>query len=193
MTTALTASQQRGYTLLELLTTLAILLILSTLALPSFSSIVRRSQSESLMYTLISTAQLARSSAVSRRESVVFCASTDQLSCGNDWTKGAVVFADPNNNRRVDQHEPVLATLPSTPEGSQLVMRAALNKQHLRYMSNGMLENTAGSFIYCPAHATERDVRNLIFNRTGRMRLGYDHNRDGIPENAEGQPVRCPS
>ena len=147
MTTALTASQQRGYTLLELLTTLAILLILSTLALPSFSSIVRRSQSESLMYTLISTAQLARSSAVSRRESVVFCASADQLTCGNDWTKGAVVFADPNNNRRVDQHEPVLATLPSTPEGSQLVMRAALNKQHLRYMSNGMLENTAGSFI----------------------------------------------
>ena len=115
MTTALTASQQRGYTLLELLTTLAILLILSTLALPSFSSIVRRSQSESLMYTLISTAQLARSSAVMRSESVVFCASSNQLSCGNDWTQGAMVFADPNNNRQLDRNESLLSTLPATP------------------------------------------------------------------------------
>lgn len=185
--------QQRGYTLLELLFTLTVLLILSTLALPSFSSMLRRTQGETLMYSLISAAQLARSSAVMRSESVVFCASSNQLSCGNDWTKGAMVFADPNNNRQLDRNESLLSTLPATPKGSSLVMRAALNKQYLRYMSNGLLENTAGSFVYCPANAMERDARNLIFNRTGRLRFGYDQNRDGIPENAEGQPVRCPS
>ena len=94
-----------------------------------------------------------------------------------------MVFVDPNNNRRIDPNEPVITTLPPTPEGSRLVMRAALNKQYLRYMSTGMLENTAGSWVYCPANATEREARNVIFNRTGRMRFGTDHNRDGIPEN----------
>ncbi len=186
-------TQQRGYTLLELLTTLTALLILSSLALPSFSSMVRRTQGETVIYALISAAQLARSSAITRREAVVFCASSNQLTCSDDWTKGAIVFADPNNNRQVDRDETLLSTLPPTPEGSSLVMRAALNKQYLRYMSSGLLENTAGSFIYCPAKATERDARNVIFNRTGRLRFGADHNRDGIPENAEGQPVRCPS
>lgn len=188
-----TSAQQHGYTLLELLTALTVMLILITLALPSFSSMVRRTQGETLMFSLLDAAQLARSSAVAHRESVVFCASGDQQRCEDDWTKGAMVFTDPNNNRTVDRNEKILTTLPPTPEDSRLTLRAALNKQYLRYMSNGMLENTAGSFIYCPAHATERDARNLIFNRTGRMRLGYDHNRDGIPENAEGQPVRCPS
>ncbi|HNE26163.1 MAG TPA: GspH/FimT family protein [Pseudomonadales bacterium] len=185
-------THQRGYTLLELLTALTVLLILTTLALPSFSNIVRRTQSDTQVYALVNAAQLARSSAVMRQQSVVFCASADQRTCGNDWTEGAMVFADPNDNRTVDNDEPVLAVLPPPPEGSTLVMKAALNKQYLRYMDNGMLENTAGSFIYCPAHATEREARNVIFNRTGRMRLGYDRNRDGIPENAEGQPVRCP-
>lgn len=190
---ALTAPRQRGYTLLELLIALTILLILSTLALPSFSSIVKRTQAEIQMHALIDAAQLARSSAVSRRESVVFCATSNQQVCGDDWTQGAMVFVDPNNNRRIDPNEPVITTLPPTPEGSRLVMRAALNKQYLRYMSTGMLENTAGSWVYCPANATEREARNVIFNRTGRMRFGTDHNRDGIPENTEGQPVRCPS
>ncbi len=110
-------TQQRGYTLLELLFTLTVLLILSTLALPSFSSMLRRTQGETLMYSLISAAQLARSSAVMRSESVVFCASSNQLSCGNDWTQGAMVFADPNNNRQLDRNESLLSTLPATPKG----------------------------------------------------------------------------
>ena len=190
---ALTAPRQRGYTLLELLIALTILLILSTLALPSFSSIVKRTQAEIQMHALIDAAQLARSSAVSRRESVVFCATSNQQVCGDDWTQGAMVFVDPNNNRRIDPNEPVITTLPPTPEGSRLVMRAALNKQYLRYMSNGMLENTAGSFLYCAVNATAREARNVIFNRSGRLRFGSDKNRDGIPENAEGQPLSCPS
>lgn len=188
-----TVAPQRGYTLLELLTALTIMLILTTLALPSFSSMVRRTQGEALMYSLLSAAQLARSSAITRREPVVFCASADQHTCGDNWAQGAIVFADTNNSRTVDRDETILSTLPPTPEGSRLTMRASLNKQYLRYMSNGMLENTAGSWVYCPANGEARDARNLIFNRVGRLRFGYDKNRDGIPENAEGQPVRCPS
>lgn len=107
--------------------------------------------------------------------------------------KGAMVFADANNNRTVDRDEAMLSTLPPAPKGSQLIMRASLNKQYLRYMSNGMLENTAGSWVYCPASGDARDARNLIFNRVGRLRFGDDRNRDGIPENAEGQPISCPS
>ncbi|HNL92296.1 MAG TPA: prepilin-type N-terminal cleavage/methylation domain-containing protein, partial [Pseudomonadales bacterium] len=45
-------THQRGYTLLELLTALTVLLILTTLALPSFSNIVRRTQSDTQVYAL---------------------------------------------------------------------------------------------------------------------------------------------
>ena len=46
-------THQRGYTLLELLTALTVLLILTTLALPSFSNIVRRTQSDTQVYALV--------------------------------------------------------------------------------------------------------------------------------------------
>lgn len=185
-------STNTGYSLIETMTVLLTLALLLSVALPGFSSILRRTQAEIQIYSLINAAQLARSQAVTRQQAVVLCASADQTACGNDWTQGAMVFVDTNNNRRVDEDEALLTTLPATPKGSQLVMKAALNKQYLRYMSNGLLENTAGSFIYCPANGTARDARNLIFNRTGRMRPGSDKNKDGILENAEGQPLSCP-
>ncbi|MCC7516050.1 MAG: GspH/FimT family pseudopilin [Pseudomonadales bacterium] len=183
----------RGYTLLELLAVLVITALLFSLATPSLSSIVRRTEAETRLQTLIGAAQLARSTAISQRQPTVLCATADSFTCHSDWTQGAMVFVDTNDNRKIDGDERVLLQLPATPKGSRLIMRAALNKQYLRYMSNGMLENTAGSFLYCAANASAREARNVIFNRSGRLRFGSDKNRDGIPENAEGQPLSCPS
>lgn len=182
----------RGYTLLELLTALSVLSILLSLALPTFTSIIRRMQSETVIHSLANAYQLARSAAINRRQPVVFCAQTDKQTCGSDWTRGALVFVDLNSNRIREADESLLADIAPPPSGSQLKMKAALNKQYLRFMNNGMLENTAGSLVYCPPNGSARDARNIIFNRVGRLRFGHDLNHDGIPENAEGQPESCP-
>jgi type IV fimbrial biogenesis protein FimT len=181
-----------GYTLLELLTTVCITSILLSIALPSFASMLRRVQGDTVIYSLASAYQLARSTAVSQRQPVVFCARANANTCGDDWTRGALVFADPNDNRIQDADEHIVADIAAPPSGSQLKMKAALNKQYLRFMGNGMLENTAGSMVYCPPDGTARDARNIIFTRNGRLRFGSDQNHDGILENAEGQPVGCP-
>ena len=182
----------RGYTLVELLVALCILAILLSLALPAFADVVRRVQSETVVNSLANAYQLARSAAINQRQPVVFCAKAGAGSCGNDWTNGALVFQDPNGNRVMENEEKLLAEIAQPPTGSQLKMRAALNKQYLRFMANGMLENTAGSITYCPPKGTPRDARNLIFTRNGRLRFGTAQNRDGIPENAEGPPLSCP-
>ncbi|HSC75875.1 MAG TPA: GspH/FimT family pseudopilin [Pseudomonadales bacterium] len=182
----------RGYTLMEFLVVMSISSILLSLALPVFSSTFKRMQGDTVIYSLAGAYQLARSTAISQRQSVVFCARADAQTCGNDWTRGALVFADPNDNRIQDSDERIVADIAAPPTGSQLKMRAALNKQYLRFMGNGMLENTAGSMVYCPPNGTERDARTMIFTRNGRLRFGYDTNHDGILENAEGQPLGCP-
>ncbi|MBK8289487.1 MAG: GspH/FimT family pseudopilin [Cellvibrionales bacterium] len=61
----------------------------------------------------------------------------------------ALVFQDPNGNRVMENEEKLVTEIAQPPTGSQLKMRAALNKQYLRFMANGMLENTAGSITYC--------------------------------------------
>lgn len=185
-------NRNTGYTLIESIITLSIVAILASLAIPSFASAMRSIQSQTVIQSVAAAYQLARSSAISSRQPVVFCATTNQQACGTDWTQGAMVFADPDNDRRRDEDEKLLAVLEPTEPGSQLVIRAALNKRYLRFMDNGMLENTAGSFIYCPPGGVARHARNLIFSRNGRLRSGTDQNRDGVLENAEGQPLGCP-
>ena len=186
------APAQRGYTLMEMLVASTILLIVCGMAVPAFSGAVRRTQSESTIYSLANASQRARNMAISQRQPAVFCAMANAQTCGDDWTRGAMVFVDANDNRIVDSDEHIDTQLPATPTGSKLVMRAALGKQYLRFMPNGMLENTAGSIIYCPPGGTARDARNIIFSRNGRLRFGGDKNHDGILENAEGQPLSCP-
>lgn len=180
-----------GYTLLEMLITLSISAILLSLAVPAFAGVIRQLQSDTMINTLAGHFQLARSTAITQRHPVVFCARASDIACGSDWSRGALVFADPNNNRKLDGDERLLAFMPATPEGSKLSIKAALNKSYLRFMNNGMLENTAGSLVYCPAAGNDRHARNLIFTTNGKIRFGEDKNRDGIRENADGQPLSC--
>lgn len=188
-----TVQTGRGYTTPEMIIVLATLVIMASIALPSFASVLRKAQSQTVIHNLASTYQYARSAAISYRQPVVFCPRASDSTCGSDWLQGGIVFMDPDNNRIRSERERLLAIFEPPPAGSSLQIRAALNKRYLRFMSNGMLENTAGSFVYCPPGARDRDARTLIFTRNGRLRTGTDMNSDGILENAEGQPLSCPS
>jgi type IV fimbrial biogenesis protein FimT len=182
----------RGYTLTELLCSLSILTLLASLALPAFSRVLRDTQSTTAINTFVSVYQLARSTAINNRAVVVMCPTTDNKRCSSDWLTGAMAFTDPNNNREIDDDERVIATMDVPVPGSQIKMAAALNKQYLRFMDNGMLENTAGSIVYCPPNGKDMDARVIIFTRNGRLRFGTDKNKDGIREDAAGTNLHCP-
>lgn len=192
-TTTSHTTHQTGYSLVELLVTLGIITLLTTLALPAMAALVRNTQTASLANSLIAASMLARTTAIAQRTSVVLCGKGDNA-CGKDWQNGAMVFTDANNNRKLEPNEgdTLVTELDHPPAGSQLSMKAALNKQYLRFMPNGMLENTAGSLQLCPAGNDAHQARILIFNRSGRFRFGTDANHDGIQEDANRQPLRCP-
>ena len=188
-------SSPNGYSLIELWVTLSVFIILASFAIPAFSGLMHRTQSLITINSLATAYQLARNGAISTRQSVVFCAQTPgENKCGEDWLKGAIVFTDTNNNRVLDEDkkERVLTVLPALPEGSQIVLKAALRKHYLRFMPNGMLENTAGTLTYCPPNGKSTDARIMIFSVNGRLRFGIDKDNDGIREDANGKALQCP-
>lgn len=186
-------AHQTGYSLVELLVTLSIITLLTTLALPTMAALVRNTQTAALANSLIAASMLARTTAIAQRTNVVLCGKGENA-CGKDWQNGAIVFTDANNNRTLEpsEGETLVTELDPLPAGSQLTMKAALGKQYLRFMPNGMLENTAGSLQLCPAGNDVHQARILIFNRSGRFRVGTDTNHDDIQEDANRQPLRCP-
>lgn len=94
---------QRGFTLVELMVTVALVAIAMTLAVPSFRSLIANNRMAVQVNTLMADLNLARSAAVTRRQPVSLCpddTGTTGLDCsgGTDWHTGYLVFADPDGD-----------------------------------------------------------------------------------------------
>ena len=79
----------RGFTIVELMVTVAVLAILSAIAVPSFTNLIRGNRLTSAANEMVALLQTARAGAISNRASVTVCPSTDGSTCaaalGSRW------------------------------------------------------------------------------------------------------------
>ncbi|KAF1709464.1 pre-pilin like leader sequence [Pseudoxanthomonas kalamensis DSM 18571] len=73
--------QNDGFTLIELMVTVAVLAILVTLAVPSFTSLINSNRLTGQANSLVADLQLARSEAIRRNRTITVCRSTDGATC----------------------------------------------------------------------------------------------------------------
>lgn len=99
-----------GFTLTEMLVTLAIFGVLAAVAAPSFNSAILNNKLAGFANAFIASAQLARSEAIKRNANVVLCRSTDGVSCAasGGWQQGWIVFHDADTDGEVDAGETVV-------------------------------------------------------------------------------------
>ena len=85
-----------GFTLLELLITLAIVAILLTVGVPSLRSMMQGNQLVASTNELLSALHVARSEAIKSNSRVTICESSNGTSCTTtgDWKDGWIVFID---------------------------------------------------------------------------------------------------
>ena len=88
-----------GYTMIEMLMTMAIAAILLSLAIPSFRYVTNSNRIASELNGLLGDLQLARAEAIKEGRTVTVCQSSDGATCTNStsWQGGWIVFSDPTN------------------------------------------------------------------------------------------------
>jgi len=99
-----------GFTLIEVLITIALASILLTIAIPSFRYVTNSNRISGEVNGLLGDLQFARAEAIKEGRNVSVCVSSDGANCtgGTAWQNGWIVFSDPTNFGFVDPGETVL-------------------------------------------------------------------------------------
>jgi type IV fimbrial biogenesis protein FimT len=172
-----------GITLVELLTTLTIVAVLATVAVPGLHTLHLDNQRTTVVNGFLHSVFLARSEAIKRAQVVSVCRSMDGRSCDPrsvDWTRGWIVFAnrDRDDPPERDSGEDLITSSGGWPGGSITSNRRAYS---FRPTTQGVVN---GTIIFCDARGSSY-ARAIIISHTGRPRVAQ---RD-----SEGKPLRCPS
>lgn len=90
----------RGFTIVELMVTVAVMAILAAIGVPSMQGLVRNFRLNGAAGEMSAALQLARSEATRRNARVMVCPSSDGLVCGSgtNWTRWIVLGAANNSS-----------------------------------------------------------------------------------------------
>ncbi|MBS0590849.1 MAG: GspH/FimT family pseudopilin [Proteobacteria bacterium] len=158
---------ERGFTLLELIVTIAIAAILLGIALPSFRGPLDNNRVAGKASELAGALSVARAEALSRGRTVSVCASADGTSCSAStaWGAGWIVFVDGSVIGKVDGTDVVLRVSPA------IDAKDALNASvsAVSFSAQGMAGAT--TFTLKPQSCSANQRRDIVVAATGKVSL----------------------
>jgi type IV fimbrial biogenesis protein FimT len=161
--------KEHGFTLLEIIVTLAIIALVMAFAIPGMGTFIKNERLTTQINALVGHLAYARSEAVLRTQQVAVCVSNDTTSCtgGNSWEDGWIVYVDVDGNGSFSGGEIILRAQP-TLEGNNTLTPAIIGTQVI-YDYRGYLGSPVGSLLLCDDRSGPYG-KTLSISTTGRVR-----------------------
>lgn len=165
--------REKGFTLIELMTTIGIGAVLVTMAVPGMQTVAMNSKQRSGVNELVSAMHLARNTAITTNSRVTLCASGNGTACQSvDWDKGWIVFTDLDSDQNVNGNEVVLRVGSGA---AGLDINSSQFSRFLMFRPSGRVMNAStatnvGEFSICDKRGTDH-IRIVAIDLSGRPRI----------------------
>jgi type IV fimbrial biogenesis protein FimT len=177
-----------GFTLIELMVTLAVAAIVLSIALPSFNASMLNNKSNALGEDFNTALNYARSEAIKRSARVSICSSDDGINClgAADWKKGWMVFLD----------KAASDSTSSVSIGTVLRFWGDVDKRSIISVKKG---TTAISFVRFTSggllareNAADTDARVVVLSLSGCNGTAKRELRVGVTGMTSASKLACP-
>lgn len=149
--------QQKAFTLIELLVVTGVVVVLLSLAIPSFQKLIQSNKDEALRNLLVSQINQTRTKAITKNKRHSLCGSSDGVTCDGDWGGYWLLLGAGDENQLLRQQK----------APAQNVCWTGFIGENLRFEPNGTSPTSNGRFSICRADGQHWQ---LVINRQGRLR-----------------------
>lgn len=167
----------RGFTLIELMVTVAVLAVMLGMAIPSFRYVHNSSRLSGAANELVATLKMASNEAIRGNGRVVVCTSNLGAACDKTTTaSGLLVFVDANRDNDLTAGETILRTS-EIPVPVQLETSAGVAEGVVQYRSDGLARNKnsallTGQYRVCMLTSMPSDnIRDISIDAGGRVEV----------------------
>lgn len=186
-------TNQKGYTVIELCTVLAVLSILC-LMISSFYHPLMRTERLLVIARLKLAIALAKQHAFLGQYQVRLCPSLDGRQCAityaSDWSQGFILIKETTTSQHFKTTTPIWSF--AGMHFGKLYFNAPGGLLHIE--PNGYTHNF-GTFTYCPKNGDPLEAAALVVNHAARTYELHQRNRQGILLNGIGtakeKPISC--
>lgn len=159
----------KGFTLIELMVTVAVAATVLTVGVPSFRELIQNNRLTTAVNDMVTEFNLARSEAVKRGAPVTLCKrNTAGTGCDDaaTWLNGWIVFVDADGDGTVDSGDQVIRI------HAPLSGLSSLNfgsRNRVTFDGHGFATGFSGTMSFCDYRGISK-AKGLILSNTGRLR-----------------------
>jgi type IV fimbrial biogenesis protein FimT len=181
-----------GFTIIETLVSLAILLSLIAIGVPSLNNFIVYTRVDNEIFTLHRLILIARNTAISANSKVTLCPLDSNGQCKNSWHKELSVFIDINNNKIYEPSldEQLIAHKDAIKVGDKL--QYGKTRIGLTYAATGHLAGWGqnATFSYCPKGHNDKN-RGIVVATSGRAYVSAANKTNQKNIRRTGALIKC--
>lgn len=162
-------AKQQGFTLLELMITVAIIGILAVIAVPSYHRLMASTKMQTVLGEFRSTLFMAQKEAIRSKRDISVCPSTDGVSCNappRDFSVGWIVI----QGLPADNNPVLIKDYPPLDAAGKIKHQLGQNITGITFKANGRVALNSAGFSVSVAHEDYDDCLTLVVSRGGSMR-----------------------